>query len=212
MTRLIAMLAAAAAIAATPVLAQTQPQGPGPGAARARAEVVAAPVFMREAAMNDRYQIASGRIAGQKSQNSQVKAFAQRMVQDHEATAKELLVVRQQVPGMGAGAETPLPQGREVTGNAASGPIANSDSGPQNQGLDPQHTALLQQLQAAEGAELDRLYITQQVAVHRQVVDMFRNYSQSGDNPQLQQWAARTLPVLQDHLQLAIRLQRATQG
>jgi putative membrane protein len=236
MNRNLPLLAAAAMLAAAPVLAQTEQQraqatqgqtgaqnqttmpGAAPGATAgtastgARAEVVTTPEFMRLAAMSDRFETASSRLAGEKSQNTQIKQFAQHMVQDHDKTTKELNQLIQQVPGMGADPATPLPQGRETTGSAASGALTNAQGGPQHQGLDQQHAALLQQLQAANGAEFDRLYVRQQVQAHQQAVDMFRNYSQSGDNPQLKQWAARTLPALQEHLQMAQKLQQATQG
>jgi putative membrane protein len=38
-------------------------------------------------------------------------------------------------------------------------------------------------------------------------VDLFRNYAAAGDNAQLKQWAAATLPTLQEHLRLAQQLQ-----
>ncbi|WP_431267455.1 DUF4142 domain-containing protein [Dankookia sp. P2] len=78
--------------------------------------------------------------------------------------------------------------------------------------MDQQHTALLQQLQGASGAELDRIYVSQQIAAHQQAVDLFGNYGRSGDNPLLKQWAAKTLPDLQEHLKLAQALQQGTQG
>ncbi|MDN3565557.1 DUF4142 domain-containing protein [Paeniroseomonas aquatica] len=222
-----ALLATAALLSATPALAQTAQQRaqaaqgqtgqnqatPGaPASTGARAEVTSTPEFLRQVAMSDRYETASSRLALEKSQNAKVKDFAQAMVADHGRTTQELQVLMQQVPGMGAGAATPLPQGREATGTAASGRITNAQGGPQHEGLDQQHAALLQQLQGVSGAEFDRIYITQQVAAHQQAVDLFRNYSQSGDNAQLKAWAAQTLPALQQHLQLAQQLQRATQG
>jgi len=223
MNRKLALLAATL-LATTPALAQTQQQraqavqgqtGQAPNAPAstgARAEVTSTPEFLRLAAMSDRYETASGRLAGEKSQNARVKEFALMLVRDHSQTTQQLQTLMQQVPGMGAGAATPLPQGRETTGNAASGRITNAQGGPQHEGLDQQHTALLQQLQGVSGAEFDRLFLSQQVTMHQQAVDLFSNYSRSGDNPQLKQWAAQTLPHLQEHLRMAQQLQQATQG
>ena len=225
MNKHIALLAALAIAApAVPALAQTQQQRaqaaqgqagqPQSGAAStgARSEVVGAAEFMRLAAMSDRFELASSRLAETKSQNAAVKDYAKQMVADHTRTARELQVVMQQVPGMGADPARPLPQGREATGSAASGPITNSDAGPQHEGLDQQHAAMLQQLQGVSGAEFDRLFLTQQVTLHQQAVDLFGNYGRSGDNAQLKQWAAQTLPGLQAHLRMAQQLQQATQG
>ena len=227
MNRKLALLAAtllATTPALAPALAQTQQQraqavqgqtGQAPNAPAstgARAEVTSTPEFLRLAAMSDRYETASGRLAGEKSQNARVKEFALMLVRDHSQTTQQLQTLMQQVPGMGAGAATPLPQGRETTGNAASGRITNAQGGPQHEGLDQQHTALLQQLQGVNGAEFDRLFLSQQVTMHQQAVDLFSNYSRSGDNPQLKQFAAQTLPHLQEHLRMAQQLQQATQG
>ena len=89
-------------------------------------------------------------------------------------------------------------------GGAGSAPDAN--------GLDQQHQALIRQLEGAEGAAFDRLYLQQQVTAHQQAVDMVRSYADAGDNARLQHWAAGALPVLQGHLQMAMQLQQATQG
>jgi putative membrane protein len=212
MHRRLTLLAGAAVLAASPGLAQTQQeraqaaQGqaggpaqtttPAPASTTARAEVVTTVEFLRLAAISDRFEIASSRLAEEKSQNTKVKEFARHMVRDHERTTQEMQQLIQQIPG----AEASRPQGQDTQG------------GPPHQGLDQQHAALLQQLQRADGAEFDRLYIRQQVMAHQQAVDMFRNYSRSGDNDRLKQWAERTLPALQEHLRLAQEMQQSTQG
>ena len=224
MNRKLALLAATL-LATTPAFAQTQqqraqaaqgqagqPQSNAPASTGARAEVTTTAEFLRLATMSNRYETASGRLAGEKSQNARVKEFAQGLVRDHARTTQELQTLIQQVPGMGAGAATPLPQGRETTGNAESGRITNAQGGPQHEGLDQQHTALLQQLQDVNGAEFDRLFLTQQVTMHQQAVELFTSYGRTGDNPQLRQWAAQTLPHLQEHLRMAQQLQQGTQG
>lgn len=227
MHRRLILLAGAAILAAGPAaFAQTEQQraqaaqaqtGMGgaagtPAATGSRAEVATGQEFMRLASMSDRFEVASSRLAQQKSQNAQIKQFAEHMVRDHTKTTQELQQLIQQVPGSGAGAGTPLPNGRESQGTAQSGQITNAQGGPQHEGLDQQHAALLQQLQGANGAEFDRLYARQQVMSHQQAVDLFGNYSRSGDNPLLKQWAAKTLPDLQEHLKLAQALQQGTQG
>lgn len=181
---------------------------PGPAATASRTEAVTGAEFARLAAMSDRFEIASSRMAEQKSQNAEVKQFAQHMIRDHEKTSQELQVLMAQVQGRGTGAGSAYPQGREPAGGAT----ASAQGGPQSDRLDPQHETLIQQLQQAGGTEFDRLYARQQVTAHQQAVDMFRNYSQSGDNEQLKQWAAKTLSALQEHLQMAQRLQQTVQG
>lgn len=204
-----ALLAAAAAVAfaATPAaLAQTQQQraqtaqgqtgtqgtttAPAPGAGLSatgsRAEALTAPEFARMAAMSDMFEMESSRLVEQRSQNAQVKQFAQMMLRDHQKTTTELKGMLPQLQGVSA-AQMPT-------------------------SLDQQHQALLQQLQGAQGAQFDRVYVQQQVQAHQQAVDLFGNYARAGDNAQLRQWATQTLPALQQHLQQAQQLLRGTQG
>jgi putative membrane protein len=76
-------------------------------------------------------------------------------------------------------------------------------------GLDQKHQTLLTQLQQTQEPQFDKTYIQQQLQAHQTAVDMFRNYSQSGDNVQLKQFASQTLPILQQHLQMAQQLQKS---
>jgi putative membrane protein len=201
--RKFALLAATAIIATAPAFAQTQQERAQAAqaqnaqsqggtqsapAAGARAEVVNATEFARMAAMSDMYELESSRLAAQRSQNTQVKEFAQHMMRDHQKTTTEL---------------------QQMIRQASAAPLSGMQM-PQS--LDQRHQAMVQQLQGAQGAQFDRLYIQQQVQAHQMAVDMFRNYSQSGDNAALKQWASQTLPSLQQHLQQAQQLQRSSQG
>ena len=172
------------------------------GPAAARAAPVSALEFVRNATISDMYEIQSSQLAAQRSQNQQVKQFAQEMVQDHTKTTDELQQLVRQMPPAGAQPQT-------GAGGAAVAPGATFQVPTQ---LDPEHQQMLIQLQNAQGAEFDRLYARQQVMAHQDAVDMFRNYSQDGDNPQLRDWAGKTLPDLQDHLQKAQALQRGVSG
>ncbi len=206
--RELALLAAAAALlaAAAPALAQTQQQralgtqsqtgsppptdpatpAAGLGSTANRGDALAATAFVRTAAMNDLYEMEASRLAEQRAQNEQLKRFAERMLRDHGKTTGELKAMLPQFQGVSA---QQMPTR-----------------------LDQQHQALLQQLQGAQGAEFDRLYAQQQVQAHQAAVNVFRAYSQSGDDEQLKRWASQTLPALEEHLREAQQLLRATQG
>jgi len=132
------------------------------------------------------YEIEASRLAEQRSQNAQVKQFAQHMLRDHQKTTNELKGMLPQLQGVSA---QQMPTG-----------------------LDQQHQALVQQLQGAQGAEFDRVFAQQQLQSHQTAVELFRAYAQSGDNAQLKQWAGQTLPSLEEHLRQAQQLQRGTQG
>ena len=202
-----ALLAAAALLAAGPALAQTQQQralgtqsqtgsppptdpatpAAGLGSTATRGDALTAPAFVRAAAASDLYEMEASRLAEQRSQNAEVKRFAQRMLRDHGKTTGEL-------KGM-------LPQLQGVSPQQ----VATS--------LDRQHQALLEQLQGAQGAEFDRVFARQQLQSHQGAVDLFRAYAQSGDDARLKQWATQTLPSLEEHLREAQQLlQPATRG
>jgi putative membrane protein len=136
--------------------------------------------------MSDLYEMEASRLAEQRSQTAEVKRFAQHMLRDHGKTTGELKAMLPQLQGV-SGSQVPT-------------------------SLDQQHQALMQQLQAAQGAEFDRLFAQQQVQSHQTAVDLFRAYAQSGDDARLKQWASQTLPSLEGHLRDAQQLQRGTQG
>ena len=200
------LAATASLLAAAPALAQTQQQralgtqsqtgsppptdpatpAAGLGSTATRGDALTAPAFVRAAAASDLYEMEASRLAEQRSQNTEVKRFAQHMLRDHQKTTGEL-------KGM-------LPQLQGVSAQQ----MATS--------LDRQHQALLEQLQGVQGAEFDRAFVRQQVQSHQAAVDLFRAYAQSGDDARLKQWASQTLPSLEEHLREAQQLQRGTQG
>jgi putative membrane protein len=201
-----ALLVVTALLAAAPALAQTQQQralgtqsqtgrppptdpatpAAGLGSTANRGDAQTAAAFVRAAAASDLYEMEASRLAEQRSQNEQVKRFAQQMLRDHGKTTGELKGMLPQLQGVSA---QQMPTR-----------------------LDQQHQALIQQLQGAQGAEFDRAFARQQAQSHQAAVDLFRAYAQSGDDEQLKRWASQTLPALEEHLREAQQLQRATQG
>lgn len=65
--------------------------------------------------------------------------------------------------------------------------------------LDDKHQSMIDQLNNAHGAAFDKSYVDMQVNAHKEAVALFTNYSQSGDNATLKDFAAKTLPILQQH-------------
>jgi putative membrane protein len=47
-----------------------------------------------------------------------------------------------------------------------------------------------------------------QVSAHKDAVSLFERYSKSGDNAKLKDWAGKTLPALQHHLDMAQQLDK----
>ena len=127
-------------------------------------------------AQDNLFEIEAGELALQRASNTEVKQFAQKMVQDH-TQAKDLL---QQVAVE-----------RNIT--------LPTDMGDQNQ-------AVFARLSELSGAEFDRAYMTEIVNSHQQDVALLSNQAQNGKDQALKAAAAENLPALKEHLKLAQEL------
>jgi putative membrane protein len=130
--------------------------------------------FVEKAAIGDLYEIQSSKMALEKSKNNEFQNFARHIVDDHTKSSAELKSMAQGIQGLQIPAQ-----------------------------LDDQHKQMISQLQSASGAQFHRTYKDQQVKAHEEAVKLFENYSKSGDNTQLRQFAEKTLPALKKHLQMA---------
>jgi putative membrane protein len=71
-------------------------------------------------------------------------------------------------------------------------------------GLDKEHAAVLRQLALKAGDEFDRMYMEQAgFASHEQSHRVFQEASSRAQSPELKSYAARLVPVIGQHLQLA---------
>lgn len=67
--------------------------------------------------------------------------------------------------------------------------------------------ALVGKLQTLKGKEFDQAYVEQVgVEAHQRAVDLFQQQSQSGTDPQLKAAAAKALPTIKHHLEMAQQL------
>lgn len=130
--------------------------------------------FVTEAAIGDMFEIQSSRLAAERSDEA-TKAFAKRMVADHEKTSGELKA---------------LVQGGQVKAEL---PAA----------LDSSHAKKLDTLKGLQGNDFTKQYHSDQAKAHKDAVDLFKRYADGGENAELKTWAAKTLPHLEEHLRLA---------
>jgi putative membrane protein len=153
-------------------------------AARREAEAEAAPVepagpppvpeadktFVMDAAMGGIAEVELSKVALAGAKKSAIKELAQRMIDDHGKANEELAAL------VGArGLELP--------------------KDPDQPTLD-RKTALEKQ----KGTKLEKAYLDHMLADHRKAVELFRTQSQNGVDPEIREWATRTLPKLEDHL------------
>lgn len=190
---LIAGIVCIAPAAVTPATAQT----PAPGAAAAQPEsrTTADASFIRQAAEGGIKEVDAGTLAQSRAADSNVKAFAERMVQDHSKANDELMTLAKSkgvmLPPSNRPATTTTdaarPTGATGTGGA---PSASGTSGQAAGGA----------LAALQGAEFDRAYMTQMVQDHEKTVQLFEQEAKSGQDAEVKAWAAKQLPALREHL------------
>jgi len=73
--------------------------------------------------------------------------------------------------------------------------------------VDPSSTPDQQQaaskLTSLSGAEFDRAYTDEMVQAHRSAVQLFEDVSHTANDPDLKAFAAKVLPTLRHHLEMA---------
>jgi putative membrane protein len=69
--------------------------------------------------------------------------------------------------------------------------------------LDNSHQSKLDKLKSLDGGSFTTQYNSDQVAAHKDAVNLFERYAKGGDNADLKAWAGTTLPTLQMHLKMA---------
>lgn len=131
----------------------------------------AAQGFAQAVAMSDMYEITAGRLALEKTDNAQTREFAQMMVDDHTRSSQAL-------------------KEAVTTGNQTFNMPAS---------LDTQSQAQIDILQRIDGQDFDREYMSQQVAGHRQTLELLKAYAGSGDVAELRQFAQGAIPTVQKH-------------
>jgi putative membrane protein len=141
------------------------------------ANVGGAADFMMKAAQGGIAEVELGRMAMDKAQNAEVKRYAQTMVQDHTAANNELKAIATK---------------KNMT------PPTDTDA---------EHKAVMTRLQGLSGAEFDRAYMDAMVADHEKTVALFETGANTGTDADVKQFAAKTLPKLRMHLDMAKEIQ-----
>ena len=129
--------------------------------------------FATKAAQGNIAEISGGATAAQKGTSPEVKAFGNRMVNDHGKALDEL---KQLAQNKGIALPTDV----------------NADQ-----------KAQADKLSKASGKDFDKQYAAAMVEDHEKDAKEFEKASKSAQDPDLKAWAAKTLPVIQDHLKMA---------
>src|SRR4051812_11651975 len=129
--------------------------------------------FLEKAAVGGKAEVELGQLAQQKAQSEDVKQFAQRMVADHSQANSDLL-------SMGDKMNLTLPTA-----------------------LDDKTQKEKNRLSKLNGAKFDKEYMHLMIDDHQKDVDEFQKESQNAINSDVKSFASKTLPTLQQHLDLA---------
>jgi putative membrane protein len=129
--------------------------------------------FVSKAAQGGRAEVELGQLAQTHAASDTVKQFGQRMVTDHTKAGDELERLAAQ-----KGVLIPT-------------------------GLDPKDQAVKDRLSSLNGRDFDTAYMQDMVKDHRADVTEFQKEAGNGRDAEVKAFAAKTLPVLRAHLQMA---------
>ena len=172
------------AAAITPLLlmgcAQTQ-QAADTTVAAAKAQVnptlsTSDATFMTTGARGGIAEVQMAQLALQKSRSPAVRRFAETMIAHHGKSNQEMMALAQQ---------------KQITPPSTMG---------------AEHQATYDQLAGLRGRAFDRAYGQAMVADHQEDLQVYQTEAQDGTDPDVKAFAARNVPVLQQHLRMAQRL------
>ncbi len=130
--------------------------------------------FLENAIQGSHAEIVGSQLALEKTENADVTAFAQKMIDDHSKMAKEAEALARN-KGMTPPSGPSVMQSTEITA-----------------------------LKALSGGAFDAMYVNRiGVASHEATVKLFEEAIQKAQDPDVKAMATKTLPKLQEHLKMA---------
>jgi len=134
--------------------------------------------FVRMAASDGMHEVELGKIGAAKAKNDDVKKFGQMMVKDHSKANEEL-----KTAAKSAGITVP-------------------------EKIDDKHQKHIDTFKNYKGTDFDADYMKHMVTDHTEAVDLFTRASKELKNKELKDFATKTLPTIQKHLEEAKKLSK----
>lgn len=134
--------------------------------------------FLKDAAIGGIAEVELGKLATQKASSDAVKQFGQKMVDDHSKA------------------------------NDALKQVASQEGVTVPDSLDAKQQARVDKLSKLSGADFDKAYVKDQLKDHRKDVSEFKREADNGSNANIKNFAAKTLPVLEEHLSIVKNLNK----
>ncbi|MNV58971.1 hypothetical protein D3C71_1513690 [compost metagenome] len=138
--------------------------------------------FIENAAQSGHMEVEGSKMALEKSQNAEVKKFAQQMIDDHTKAGQQLAALAKS-KGVDVPTDPSLMQQAKL-----------KTLGLRDEGFDEAY---------AEGVG---------VSAHEDAVKLFEEASNEAKDPEVKQFATETLPKLQQHLQMAKTLEQSVKN
>jgi putative membrane protein len=138
--------------------------------------------FVGEANLGAPFQVDSGRIAERKTTSAAIRNYAHLMVVTHIPVVDALNVI-----------------------------LRNKNITPSNTLLHGAYNEMLAELKADRSAAFDRAYVNGQVEYQKGNAALFEQEIENGNDPELKEFARKTLPKIVDHLQRALKLAAAAE-
>jgi putative membrane protein len=129
--------------------------------------------FVKDAASGGMMEVELGQVAVQNAVSQDVKDFGQRMVTDHGKANDELKSI-----------------------------VATKDIQLPTQ-MERKDKAAFEKLSKVSGNDFDKKYMQAMVKDHKKDIADFKKATKKVKDPEINAWAAKTLPTLEQHLQLA---------
>lgn len=166
------LAASAAGNATGNVLLAQDSNTAGTTMAPAKSFSAASKSYVEQAAMTDRFEIMSSKLALKQSKNADIKKFAQQMITDHNKSTEKLkaVILKDKLD-----VKPPMK-------------------------LDEAHAKLMKELESAKGADFDKLYAKIQTEGHEEALKLHQTYAENGDQPDLKSFAGEVSKVVEMHL------------
>jgi putative membrane protein len=129
--------------------------------------------FIKDAAEGGMMEVQLGKLASEKAASQQVKEFGKKMEQDHGKA------------------------NREIQQLASTKNVQIADK------LEGKHKSTYDRLAKLSGERFDREYMKTMIDDHKADVDKFKKEADKADDADVKKFAAKTLPTLEQHLELA---------
>jgi len=138
--------------------------------------------FIDKVAVSNKFEIDTSELALKYGKSVDVKAFAQRMIDDHKKAGEDFKAS-----------------------------LAQANIEPPADSLDVTHTAKYAKLRLFTTEKgFDSAYVDDQLKAHEDAVATFKDYAASGPTPAVKSFAEKTLPTLEHHLEMAKSLKSKT--